>query len=317
MILRLDRLAVELPKAKKPSPDDASAVQELLGGKFGEMSTLMNYTMQSFNFRGREKLRPYYDLIANIAAEEYGHIEAVSYAINLLLEGTTTRGEDPTKTPLEDVKHARNHYHFLATGQAAYVGDSQGNPWNGTFVHSSGNLKLDLLHNFFLECGARANKVRVYEMVKEPTARAMLGYLLVRGGVHVVAYAKALEKLSGVAVGGLLPIPDLSNKRFPEAMLHEEKGLHRILYRFSPNDYKQIVDVWHGPHPEDGQPLTVQDGPPEGAPVPDLAEEPQLTAPDGPDEGMDPDMLKEYSDRIFGTSTKVSMTSAKSKKTKK
>jgi Mn-containing catalase len=51
MILKLDRLQFELPKPKNPSPNDAAAVQELLGGKFGEMSTLMNYTYQSFNFR--------------------------------------------------------------------------------------------------------------------------------------------------------------------------------------------------------------------------------------------------------------------------
>jgi hypothetical protein len=39
------------------------------------MLTLMNYTFQSFNFRGKEKYRPFYDLICNIAAEEYSHIE--------------------------------------------------------------------------------------------------------------------------------------------------------------------------------------------------------------------------------------------------
>ena len=33
----------------------------------------MNYTFQSFNFRGRQSARPFYD----IAAEEYGHIELV------------------------------------------------------------------------------------------------------------------------------------------------------------------------------------------------------------------------------------------------
>jgi Mn-containing catalase len=55
---------------------------------------------------------------------------------------------------------------------------------------------MDMLHNFFLECGARAQKIRVYEMVDDPCARAAVGYLLVRGGVHIVAYAKALEKLS-------------------------------------------------------------------------------------------------------------------------
>ena len=37
MILRIDRLAIELPMPAHPSPNSASAVQELLGGKFGEM----------------------------------------------------------------------------------------------------------------------------------------------------------------------------------------------------------------------------------------------------------------------------------------
>lgn len=30
-----------------------------MGGKFGEFSALMNYTFQSFNFRGEEKCRPF------------------------------------------------------------------------------------------------------------------------------------------------------------------------------------------------------------------------------------------------------------------
>lgn len=184
MILRIDKLPIELPMPKNPNANDAAAMQELLGGKFGEMSTLMNYTFQSFNFRGRDKMRPYYELIANIAAEEYSHIETMSYAINLMLTGTTTRGTDPTDTPLKDAVNARNSYHFIASGQSALPVDSMGNPWTGANVFSSGNLKLDLIHNFFLECGARANKIRVYEMVDDPTARAAVGYLLVRGGVH-------------------------------------------------------------------------------------------------------------------------------------
>lgn len=42
------------------------------------MSTFLNCTFQSFNLRARQKARPLYDLIANIAAEEFGHIELVS-----------------------------------------------------------------------------------------------------------------------------------------------------------------------------------------------------------------------------------------------
>jgi len=298
MISRIDKLALELPEPKHPSANAASAVQELLGGRFGEMSTLMNYTFQSFNFRGRNQMRPFYDLIANIAAEEYGHIEAVAYTVNLLLTGTTKRDPDPTDTPLEKGTDARNTYHFIASGQTALPIDSHGNPWNGSYVFSSGNLKLDLLHNFFLECGARANKIRVYEMVDDETSRAMLGYLLVRGGVHIVAYAKALEKLTGADVGRLLPIPDISNRRFPEARKLEEKGLHQILYRFSADDYREISQVWTGQHPEDGSELMVQDGPPEGFTPPDLPAEPQLTAPLGPD--IDAEMFKDIAKKLFG-----------------
>ncbi len=52
MILKIDRLAIELPMPEDPDPDAAAAVQELLGGRFGEMSTVMNYTFQS---AGRRK----------------------------------------------------------------------------------------------------------------------------------------------------------------------------------------------------------------------------------------------------------------------
>ncbi|MBA4064348.1 MAG: manganese catalase [Isosphaera sp.] len=288
MILRMDRLLIDLPKSNNPDANAAAAVQELLGGKYGEMSTLMNYTFQSFNMRGRNQLRPFYDLIANIAAEEYGHIELVSYTINLILTGAAKRDTDPTKEPLNPLKDARNSYHWIAGGMTALPVDSQGAPWNGSYVNNTGNLKQDLLFNFNLECGARLNKIRAYESTSNNTARAMIGYLLVRGGVHIVAYAKALEKLTGVDVGKLLPIPDISNKKFPEAKAHEDKGVHLKLYQFSPEDYKQAGQVWNGKHPEDGQELVFQHLPKDfGAPVPDLEPEPQLQAP------LDPDTMKD------------------------
>ena len=51
------------------SPETAGM---LLGGKYGEMSTLSNYMFQSFNFRSKSKLRPFYSLVASITAEELG-----------------------------------------------------------------------------------------------------------------------------------------------------------------------------------------------------------------------------------------------------
>ncbi len=53
MFLRIDRLQIELEKPAKPDTDGAAAVQEFLGGRFGEMSTLMNDMHQSVAFARR------------------------------------------------------------------------------------------------------------------------------------------------------------------------------------------------------------------------------------------------------------------------
>lgn len=52
--MRLDKLQTELPAPKKKNPNAAAALQELLGGKSGEMSTLGNDMAQSFNFFSKD-----------------------------------------------------------------------------------------------------------------------------------------------------------------------------------------------------------------------------------------------------------------------
>ena len=199
-----------------------------MGGKFGEMSTFMNYTFQSFNFRGRQSARPFYDLISNIAAEEFGHIELVAAAINTMLTDPdkVDNGKAP-KAALADLKGIGNPQHFIAGGRGALPQDSMGNPWNGDYVFASGDLVEDLLHNFFLETNARNNKLKVYEMVEHPSARALTGYLLVRGGVHQVAYAKALEHLTGTDLSKLFPTPRIPTDKIPECKPHIKKGAAR------------------------------------------------------------------------------------------
>src|SRR6201991_4062171 len=105
MIQRFDKLQTELPPPSEPDPVGASIVQELLGGKFGEMSTFMNYTFQSFNFRARQHARPFFDLVSNIAAEEFGHIELVATAINTMLTGTGEKGDLPDPAQLLNPQH--------------------------------------------------------------------------------------------------------------------------------------------------------------------------------------------------------------------
>jgi Mn-containing catalase len=249
------------------------------------MSTFLNYTFQSFNFRNRQGARPFYDLVANIAAEEFGHIELVATAINTMLTGAspTPNGRskvDATKSPLRAVKGIGNPQHFVAGGQGALPQDSNGKPWNGDYVFSSGDLVEDLTHNFFLETGARNNKLKVYELVEHPAARALTGYLLVRGGVHQIAYARAIEHLTGANLSKMFPTPRIPTAKIPECKPHIERGDHLRLYRFSPDDYQELAAVFNGPNPETGEELVVVDEAPEGVPPRDLPPQPAVFAPD-------------------------------------
>ena len=101
------------------------------------MSTLGNYMFQSFNFRQREKLRPFYALIANIATEELGHIELVGAAVNGLLNGMEPKGDmskgEPSFAGMFSGAALKSH---VAPGPHAGImcADSLGNPWKGDYI---------------------------------------------------------------------------------------------------------------------------------------------------------------------------------------
>jgi len=151
-------------------------------------------------------------------------------------------------------------------GGGHQVMDSMGHFWSGEHVFSSGNLVADLLHNFFLETGARMHKHRCYQMTTNPAARNVIGYLMVRGGVHQAAYALALRKLTGVEVTKMLPVPNINDAQIPEAKKWQDIGSHRRLYTFSEEDYSDVAGVWSGPADwADGEELEVIAGGPEYA----------------------------------------------------
>ncbi|MGD9740005.1 MAG: manganese catalase family protein [Bauldia sp.] len=292
MFLRIDKLQIEVPEPSQADPNAAAALQELLGGKYGEMSTLGNYLFQSFNFRSKSKLRPFYSLVASITAEELGHVELVSNGVALLNNGppeSAPTGE-PADAPFEDMKDVRLAAAFLSNGGGAMPMNSNGASWNMDFVTTTGNVIMDLLHNFHLECGARLHKLRVYETVTDPTSREICGYLLVRGGVHAHAYALALKKITGVDIEKMLPTPNILLDRIPESRKYLAEGEHRRLYRFSPDDYSEIAGVWGGgetalPGDPPGE-LEVVEGLPEGGRIPDLEGVPSAFTPDYAPEEM-------------------------------
>jgi Mn-containing catalase len=75
--------------ADEPDPAAANALQEGLGGQFGEMRTMMQYLFQSFNFRGNAK--SYFDLIQGVGIEEISHVELIATTINRLLDALSRK----------------------------------------------------------------------------------------------------------------------------------------------------------------------------------------------------------------------------------
>jgi Mn-containing catalase len=286
MFMKIDQLLTELPEPKKPAPNAAAALQELLGGKYGEMSTLGNYMFQSFNFRNKTKLRPFYSLVSSIFAEEIGHVELVSNGIAMLNSGpgNPKSGVDISKAPFAEMEDMRLAGAFLSNGGGAMPMNSNAASWNMDMVTTTGNLVIDLLHNFHLECGARIHKLRVYETMTEPTGREVCAYLLVRGSLHAHAYALALKKLTGVAIEQMLPTPNIDLSRVPECDRYLAEGKHRRLYTFSPEDYAEAAGVWSNdevalPGDPPGN-LEVIEGPPEGGKMPELLGNYGAFAPD-------------------------------------
>ena len=148
MFLRIDKLQIELPLPKEPEPNAAAALQELLGGKYGEMSTLGNYLFQSFNFRSKSKLKPFYSLVANITAEELGHVELVSNGVALLNNGPGAPDEveaDISNAPFADMKDIRLAASFLSNGGGAMPMNSNGASWNMDDAHPSAGASVERL----------------------------------------------------------------------------------------------------------------------------------------------------------------------------
>ncbi|WP_301168810.1 manganese catalase family protein [Brevibacillus nitrificans] len=262
----------------KPDPAAAKVLQEALGGRFGEMRTMMQYFFQSSNFRG--KATQYRDLLRGVFLEEISHVELVQNTINQLLNGAGeempgSAGVDAA--PLDEaIKHANPH-HFIVGAQSSLPVDAAGNPWMGNYVYNHGNLISDLLDNVVLESTGVLQKTRIYEMSSNKTFRETLAFLIVRDNAHQNAFAKALETL-GVDWGKLFPVPNYDINKYPECQKYVDKGFHNAQFNFRLDDTR-IGEIFQGLTPSrNGGNLQVVP-PPDGYPVPTLPEMPNEHSP--------------------------------------
>jgi Mn-containing catalase len=168
------------------------------------------------------------------------------------------RAEPRARTPRAPVRRLGRGASSLRRATDLRVGqldgglpvDFGGAPWTGHYVFASGVLVEDVAHNSFLETGARNGKLKVFEAVDHPAARELTGYLLVRGGVHQVAHAGALELLTGADLTKTFPMPRIQTEKIPECQPRLERGSHVTLYRFTPDGYEEVVTVFKGADPE-------------------------------------------------------------------
>jgi len=283
----------------EPDPAAANALQEGLGGQFGEMRTMMQYLFQSFNFRGKAK--PYLDLIHGVGIEEISHVELIATTINRLLDGSprykgAEMGDGGAGTPLDiavgrdGANGIHNIHHFLVGAQGAMPVDAVGNPWSGSYVYNSGNLTLDLLYNLMLEATGRLQKCRLYEMSSNKTYRATVAYLIARDAAHEKVFAKALQSL-GVDFGKVLPIPKFDVDKFPEVKTLMDLGLDKQQFNFR-MDGTTMGTILNGPSPVPGEGDFRVSDPPEGAPITPGPERPEEFSP-----GLPPE-LKQLADQM-------------------
>src|SRR5687768_8599085 len=126
MFMHVQRLINEIVP-DEPDPAAANALQEGLGGQFGEMRTMMQYLFQSFNFRGNGQAKPYRDLLYGVGTEEISHVELIATTIARLVDGapgyggsTTAPLDEPAAggaTPLSMALSSGNIHHFRVGAQ--------------------------------------------------------------------------------------------------------------------------------------------------------------------------------------------------------
>ena len=144
--------------------------------------------------------------------------------------------------------HANPH-HYIMGAQSSLPVDAAGNPWNGNYVYSHGNLISDLLDNLVLESTGVLQKTRIYEMSSNKTFRETLAFLIVRDNAHQNAFAKALETL-GVNWAKLFPVPNYDINKYPECKKYVDLGFYNAQFNFRLDDTR-IGEIFQGQSPSD------------------------------------------------------------------
>src|SRR4051812_18292838 len=202
-------------RVSRPDPRFASLLLEQFGGANGELKAAMQYFVQAFGAR-----QPYpdkYDLLMDIATEEFSHLEIVGATIQMLLTGVNGQlkaaADESEITSLLNDKEAKEnfihdammHPHFYVLGGGGpLVTDSEGIPWNGTYVNANGDLTVDLRSDMAAESRAKIVYEYLMQFTDDPHVKETLRFLMTREIAHFQMFEAALATIQPNFPPGIL-----------------------------------------------------------------------------------------------------------------
>ena len=191
-------------KARVSRPDArfARLMLEQFGGANGELSASMQYFLQAFACHN-----PYpekYDMLMDIATEELGHLEIVGATIQMLLTGATGNlKEVAERGPIfeenfskEDFIHAgfaNNPQFGVVSGGGPMLSNSNGFPWQATYINANGDLTVDLRSNLASESRAKITYEYLMQFTDDKYVLDTLNFLMAREVAHYQQFEAALE----------------------------------------------------------------------------------------------------------------------------
>jgi len=223
-------------RVSKPDPRFARLLLEQFGGGNGELKAAMQYFVQAFGCRHAYPDK--YDLLMDIATEEFSHLEIVGATIQMLLNGVNGELKDVSETSelnkLLKGKEAKESYiheammhpHFLVlSGGGPTVTDSQGVPWSGAFVNANGDLTVDLRSNIAAESRAKIVYEYLMQFTDDVLVKESLRFLMTREVAHFQQFQAALETIQPNFPPGILESdPRYSNAYFNLSNSEEYRG---------------------------------------------------------------------------------------------
>ena len=250
-------------KASPSKPDAilARRMQEILGGQYGEISVAMQYGFQAWNSHEPGKYR---DLLFGIGAEEFGHVEMLAVMIAQLLEKAPVEQSEAAAAAdpvLGAVLGGMDVQHAIVAGAGARPVDSNGNPWQGSYITASGNLLADFTANENAEMQGRVQAARLYNMTDDPGVRDLLSFLIARDTMHQNQWAAAAAELRAEGREDL-PVPS----NFPLNKEHREVSYQYI--NFSDGAAAAEGSWASGPTPDGKGEFTYVDQPVGSVPMP-------------------------------------------------